>query len=70
MSNFKTEEFLNYLNIKLSDLFKNNCYVSNKLFDNVVSIVADVVDLFVPNGNATRKDKKAQVQTVADTLPA
>ena len=33
MSNFKTEEFFDYLNIKLSDLFENNCFSVNKRFD-------------------------------------
>ena len=36
MSNFKSEKFLDYLNTKLSDLFENNCYSANKLFDNFV----------------------------------
>ena len=55
MSNFKTEEFLDYLHIKLGNLFKNNCYSANKLFDNFISIFTEVVDLFAPQRNATRK---------------
>ena len=62
MSNFKTEEFLNYLNIKLTDLFENNYYSANKLFDNFVSLFSEVVNLFVPKRNATRKEKKLKLK--------
>ena len=57
MSNFKTKEFLDYLNIKLGNLFENNCYSTNKLFDNFISIFTEVMDLFAPKRNATRKKK-------------
>ena len=44
MSNLKTEEFLDYLHIKLGNLFENNCYLANKLFDNFISIFTEVVN--------------------------
>ena len=44
ISNFKSEGFLDYLNIQLADLFRNNSYSANKLFDNFVSIFSEVVD--------------------------
>ena len=62
MLNFKTEEFLDYLHIKLGNLFENNCYSANKLFDNFISIFAEVVDLFAPKKNATRKEKKLELK--------
>ena len=48
------EEFFDYLNIKLNDLFENNYYSANKLFANFVSILAEVVDVFAPKTNETR----------------
>ena len=62
MSNFKTEEFLDHLHIKLGNLFENNCYSANKLFGNFVSIFTEVVDLFAPQRNATRKEKKLKLK--------
>ena len=62
MSNFKTEEFLDYLHIKLGNLFENNCYSANKLFDNFISIFTEVVDLLAPKKNATRIEKKLKVK--------
>ena len=62
ISKFKTEEFLDYLHIKLDNLFENNCYSANKLFDNFVSIFTEVVDLFAPKRNATRKEKKLKLK--------
>ena len=59
MSNFKMEEFIDYLNIRFSDLFKTNCYAANKLFDNFVSKFAQVVYSFAPKRNATRKEKSS-----------
>ena len=56
MSNFKTEEFLNYLHIKRGNLFENNCYSANNLFDNFISIFTEVVDLFALQRYATRKE--------------
>ena len=61
MSNFKTEEFLDYLHIKLGNLFENNCYSVNKLSDNFISIFTEVVDLFAPQRNATRKKAQAHL---------
>ena len=62
MSNFKTEEFLDHLHIKLDNLFENNCYLAKKLLDNFISIFTEVVDLFAPMRNATRKEKKLKLQ--------
>ena len=62
MSNFKTEEFLDCLYIKLGNLFESNCYSANKLFDNFISIFTEVVDLFAPKRNATRKEKKLKLK--------
>ena len=62
MSNFKTEEFLDYLHIKLGNLFENNCYSANKLFDNFISIFTKVVGLFGPKRNATQKEKKLKLK--------
>ena len=62
MSNFKTEEFLDYLHIKLGNLFENNCYSANKLFDNFISMFTEMVDLFAPKRNATRKEKKLKLK--------
>ena len=62
MSNFKKEEFLDYLHIKLGNLFKNNCFSANKLFDNFISIYTEVVDLYAPKRNATRKEKKLKLE--------
>ena len=59
MSNFKTEEFFDYLHIRLGNLFENNCYSANKLFDNFISIFTEVVDLYAPKINATRKEKSS-----------
>ena len=59
MSNFRTEEFLDYRHIKLGNLFENNWYSANKLFDNFISIFTEVVDLFAPKRNATRKEKSS-----------
>ena len=59
MSNFKTEEFLDHLNIKLGNLFKNNCYSANKLFDNFVSLFTEVVDLFAPIRKTQPKKKSS-----------
>ena len=53
------EEFLNYLHIKLSDLFANNFDLANKLFDKFVSVFDKVVDLIAPKTNATRKEKSS-----------
>ena len=44
MSSFKTEEFFNYLDIKLIDFFENDCYSANKLFVTFVSIIAEVLE--------------------------
>ena len=63
MSNFKTEEFLVYLHVKLGNHFENNCYSANKLFDNFISIFTEVADLFVPQRNATRKEKKLKLKS-------
>ena len=53
MTNFKTEEFLDYyLHIKLGNLFENNCYSANKLFGYFISVFTEVVDLFAPKRNA------------------
>ena len=62
MSNFKTEKFLDYLHIKRGNLFENNCYSANKLFDNFISIFTEVVDLFAPKRNATWKEKKLKLK--------
>ena len=62
MSNFKTKEFLDYLHIKLGNLFENNCYSANKLFDNFISIFTEVVDLFAPQRNATQKEKTLKLK--------
>ena len=62
MSNFKKEEFLDYLNITLGNLFENNCYSANKLFDKFISIITEVVDLFATKRNATRKEKKLKLK--------
>ena len=62
MSNFITEECLDYLHIKLGNLFENNCYSANKLFDNFISISTEMVDLFAPKRNATRKEKKLKLK--------
>ena len=59
MSNFKTKEFLDHLNIKLGNLFKNNCYSANKLFDNFVSLFTEVVDLFAPIKKTQLKKKSS-----------
>ena len=56
------EEFLNYLHIKLGNLFSSNCYSANKLLDNFISIFTEVVDLFAPQRNATRKEKKLKLK--------
>ena len=62
MSNFKMKEFLDYLPIKLSNVFEINCYSANKLFDNFISIFTEVVNLFAPKRNATRKEKKLKLK--------
>ena len=56
------EKFLDYLNIKLGNLFENNCYSANKLFDNFISIFTEMVDLFASKRNATRKEKKLKLK--------
>ena len=66
MSSFKTEKFFDYLNVKLGDLFENNCYSANKFFDNFVSIFSEVVNLFAPK---SLKIKKAQTEILAYTWP-
>ena len=53
---------IDYLHIKLGNLFENNCYSANKLFDNFISIFTEVVDLFAPQRNATRKEKKLKLK--------
>ena len=54
------KEFLNHLNTKLIALFENDCDSANKLYNNFISTIAKVVDLFTSKGNATQKRKKAK----------
>ena len=58
MSNFETEEFCDYLNIKLSNLFKSNCYLANQLIDNFVSTFAEVVDYLRLREKQLKKKKR------------
>ena len=62
MPSFKTEKFLDYLHIKLGNLFENNCYSAHKLLDNSILIFTEVVDLLAPKRNATRKEKKLKLK--------
>ena len=63
MSSFKTDKILDYLHNKLGNLFENNCYSANKLFDIFISIFTEVVDLFAPERNAIRKEKKFRLKS-------